>query len=1141
MIIEAVLLAEDNDSERDKLLGETIGCAIVDSGCTKTVCGDLWLNVYLESLSREDRKLVRSEKTDFGFRFGVGQVYRSNRLVHIPVHIGKERATLTVCVVSCNVPLLLSRDSLKTAGASLDFSSDNLTIFGQSVPLLVSESGHYCLPLTRPLDEPHSPETQTVMFSHPFDYGDLEECEKKVVKLHKQFAHPSADRLRTLMSQAGVDNKGVLKLVDTVTQNCDVCRRFKKTPSRPVVGMSLASDFNETVAMDLKTFNSGYMLHMIDHATRFSQSCFIRNKRKETIVRAIMMHWLCLFGSPQQFLSDNGGEFVNDEFLELAEKFNITVKTTAAFSPWSNGLVEKHNGILGDMIQKTMFESSCDLEMAIHWCVSAHNSLCNVYGFSPNQLVFGRNPLFPSVHHDRPPAQNEVTASKLISENLKALHAARESFLRQESCERLRRALARQVRPSPYFVNGDLVYFKRNDSSMWHGPAKVLGKDAQNYLLKHGGIYVRVHPCRMQLVQEVDGNPGDLIAPVVDSTSVEPVVESVPPADGSSDESDEDEVPHRGRVPETPPATPATRHVPPNLDASPPMANLDMDLHDSSASHSSQSLSSADDFIPAAVRRLLPHNTSPLRLLPEPSPSGPDSSGSDIEEILFGEGRSRCTDQARFKDAKLEELKRWRDMEVYDEIDDLGQGPRISSRWVCTEKEKGGKLVTKARLVAKGCEEEVDQIKTDSPTCQKDSLRIILCVLASRGWTLKTIDIKCAFLQGFPLERNLYMVPPRDIVKGKVWLLKKCPYGLADAGRKWYLKLQSVLLGLNAKQSCLDQAVFVWYDQEGMCIGLMAVHVDDIIYGGTEVFQQLVITKLRQMLTIGQEETVGMKYIGLMIRQSSHGISVSTDHYSDGLEELPDLGVDKSRELLDTEKTALRHLSGQLNWIATQSRPDLGYDNCVVANSLKCALVKDAVKANKSVRKAKMNTVSLTYPSSLCMDSSSIVGFTDASFGNLPGGGSQGAYVIFLIDQSGRQAVISWQSRRIRRQATSSLAAECIAAVEVAEACIHLRTLLSNLLPIQCGKQESPILILTDNKSLVDNAHSSTPAKNKRLQIEMGVIREMLQRKEISELRWIPDKLNIANPLTKEGASIEYLLHVLSGQLLFDQAAGKFV
>ena len=73
--------------------------------------------------------------------------------------------------------------------------------------------------------------------------------------------------------------------------------------------------------MDLKQFKNGiYILHMIDHATRYSSGCIIMNKRKETIVEGLLTHWVKWFGSPQKFLSDNGDEFINDEVIDLAEK-----------------------------------------------------------------------------------------------------------------------------------------------------------------------------------------------------------------------------------------------------------------------------------------------------------------------------------------------------------------------------------------------------------------------------------------------------------------------------------------------------------------------------------------------------------------------------------------------------------------------------------------------------------------------------------------------------------------------------------------------------------------------------------------------------------------------------------------------------
>ena len=96
----------------------------------------------------------------------------------------------------------------------------------------------------------------------------------------------------------------------------------------------------------------------------------------------------------------------------------------------------------------------------------------------------------------------------------------------------------------------------------------------------------------------------------------------------------------------------------------------------------------------------------------------------EVEEVYFG----AATNHARYHQAKLEELQKWQEFNTYEEIPDTGQ-TRVSCKWVCTEKMKTGVLVTKARLVARGFEEDKSQLRTDSPTCYKDSLRILLSVI----------------------------------------------------------------------------------------------------------------------------------------------------------------------------------------------------------------------------------------------------------------------------------------------------------------------------------------------------------------------------------------------------------------------------
>ena len=79
---------------------------------------------------------------------------------------------------------------------------------------------------------------------------------------------------------------------------------------------------------------------------------------KEEIVDTFSKHYIAIFGAPDMTLSDNGGEFNNRLFLNMAEQFNVTLKTTAAELPWLNGMVERHNGILTKTIEKLILYSN---------------------------------------------------------------------------------------------------------------------------------------------------------------------------------------------------------------------------------------------------------------------------------------------------------------------------------------------------------------------------------------------------------------------------------------------------------------------------------------------------------------------------------------------------------------------------------------------------------------------------------------------------------------------------------------------------------------------------------------------------------------------------------------------------------------
>ena len=78
-------------------------------------------------------------------------------------------------------------------------------------------------------------------------------------------------------------------------------------------------------------------------------------------------------------------------------------------------------------------------------------------------------------------------------------------------------------------------------------------------------------------------------------------------------------------------------------------------------------------------------------------------------------------------------------------------------------------------------------------TGSKETLRILLAIAASKGWTIKSDDIKNAYLQGEEIDRLVYMEPLAELKRpDKLWNLKNLVYGMNDTGRKWYFKVEKV-------------------------------------------------------------------------------------------------------------------------------------------------------------------------------------------------------------------------------------------------------------------------------------------------------------------------------------------------------------
>ena len=205
----------------------------------------------------------------------------------------------------------------------------------------------------------------------------------------------------------------------------------------------------------------------------------------------------------------------------------------------------------------------------------------------------------------------------------------------------------------------------------------------------------------------------------------------------------------------------------------------------------------------------------------------------------------------------------------------------------------------------------------------------------------------------------------------------------------------------------------------------------------------------------------------------------------------------------------------------------MAYNACEVSVSIKDATINDLKQANKYIRKAKSESSGITIVNLENIALCSIICFSDASFANLKGSSSQGGYIIFLYRNEKSFSPIAWKSCKLKRVVKSTLAAETLALEQALETCFMMKSFLCELLNKEISNEVLPIKCYVDNKSLVDSIFSTKTLSEKRLEIDICIIREMLNKNEVYSVEWCKSELQLADCLTKGTASSEKLLDVL--------------
>ena len=438
-------------------------------------------------------------------------------------------------------------------------------------------------------------------------------------------------------------------------------------------------------------------------------------------------------------------------------------------------------------------------------------------------------------------------------------------------------------------------------------------------------------------------------------------------------------------------------------------------------------------------------------------------------------------------------------------------------------------------------QQKAEEGKLQSPTLNQMSRMLLMQIISSHGWDLQLGDIKSAFLEAGPLEekyRPLYAHQPPggipNVPSDAVIEVLGNIYGQNDAPASWFSTFCQSAKDGGWRQSAFDSCLFTLRAKDtNHLIGIMGVHVDDTALGGEGPEFQEAVQKLRERFPYRKWRVNSGEFCGAFYRQcpKTKKITMSMQNFASKMRPAHiKKGVAPNQELDSYQIKQLRGINGSLNWLTSQSRPDLAAQTSLSQQAFPSPQIKHLRHANNVVRRARLHQ-----DLSVCFEpidpgNLTIVCHSDAAFANV-GVHTQAGHIIAFTHNDLQEGKLvpwvpaTWKSHKLSRAVSSTMAAESqsmsVATSTVEWLLMLLAEILDGPFPMsQCRdvlNRRRPI-IATDCKSLYDHLLSPsapTAIEDRRTSIDVTIIRESIKAMK-AFVRWVPTSRMLADSLTKD-------------------------
>ncbi|XP_048000294.1 uncharacterized protein K02A2.6-like [Leguminivora glycinivorella] len=179
---------------------------------------------------------------------------------------------------------------------------------------------------------------------------------------------------------------GMAAAVERAVRECEACAQRRAAPPRePLAPHAVPDRPWQVLATDIFQVKDKHYLLVVDYYSKYVEVATLVDLRSATVI-GILKPMFARHGIPQRLVSDNGCQFVSQEFRDFAKDWDFEQVTSSPHYPRSNGFSERNVQTVKNMIIKSQ-ETKTDFYVAL---LNFRNTPISGEKYSPAQLLFGR-------------------------------------------------------------------------------------------------------------------------------------------------------------------------------------------------------------------------------------------------------------------------------------------------------------------------------------------------------------------------------------------------------------------------------------------------------------------------------------------------------------------------------------------------------------------------------------------------------------------------------------------------------------------------------------------------------------------------------------------------------------------------------